>query len=491
MADRTTTEAAKRLMEHVSRGADGSAVSEAAVYDKYAPVFAAPDVLNAVDVALEMESLKLSIDAEAMGPFLNLSGGEASYRLKRLKEWLGGAYVEVIITPVLAEFLAGPGGFEEKLAELDRLIEETRNGRFRSDNPVQRDLEYWKFSHEYSRVYGVNRRLPYVNEPFQVLYRKFVEMPELRHEHEETWRLDGRHLHEVKRAAYEAFLFLRFLLRFRDGTSRPIVVVGNNRYGRQWVVEPLENLLGDSFTLRYDGVPSHTSMRLTVAWARNVEWSADNTGPWTPDAFPMEFVREMDRGMPHVVVADGKSTHGYDGNMMQSRAAKIYANWVAAFNDVRAQGRRSDYERESCLPAGHLREIAHWYEFVRLRRQLAEWVAPGATYRVGLWAPHPTETAQLGEIRVPYTPPVLDTDRPQFVLANPIVYDSASLPEPLRDTTPYYFDGPERYVQEEIVFGFGPYGFQPAIKGAMTATFVAAVQRAIEAEVVRLMRSET
>ena len=274
-----------------------------------------------------------------------------------------------------------------------------------------------------------------------------------------------------------AYRFLRFLLRFREGTSRPIVVVGNNRYGRQWVVEPLEDLLGDGFTLRYDGVPSHTSMRLTVAWARNFEQSADNTGPWTPDAFPMEFVREMDRDMPHVVVADGKSIHAYQGDMMLSRASKIYANWVAAFNDVRAEGRRSAYWGESCLPEGHLRELVHWFEFVRLRRQLAEWVSPGPTYRVGLWAPQPTETIQLGEIRVPYTPPELDTDRPQFVLANPMFYETASLPEELRDTEPYYFDGPERYVQEEIVFGFGPYGFQPAVKGTMTATFVAAVQR--------------
>ena len=91
--------------------------------------------------------------------------------------------------------------------------------------------------------------------------------------------------------------------------------------------------------------------------------------------------------------------------------------------------------------------------------------------------------AQLGELRVRYRPPVLDTDKPQFVLANPIIYDDDALPAELRGTTPYYFDGPEKYVQEDIVFGFGPYGFQPAVKGTMTATFVAAVQRTIKREV--------
>ena len=66
------------------------------------------------------------------------------------------------------------------------------------------------------------------------------------------------------------------------------------------------------------------------------------------------------------------------------------------------------------------------------------------------------------------------------------MYDDAALPEYLRGTTPYYFDGPEKYVKEEIVFGFGPYGFQPAVKGTMTAGFVAAAQRAISAEVMAL-----
>jgi hypothetical protein len=482
-------EAKDRLRDHMERGGSEDTVSDAEVYDKYAPVFVAPDVTDAVDVVLEMEAMHLRLEIELIGPFLaNLPKDEVSSRFIRLKEWLVRTYgYELVITPVLAEFLAQPGDFGARLAELDHLLNETRNGRFRVDNPVQRDLEYRKFSHEYARIYGTNRGLPYVIDPFEALYRNFVDLPELEYEHRDDWRLEGQHLQEVKRVAYEASKFLRFLLRFHEGTSRPIVVVGNNRYGRQWVVEPLEEFLRDGFTLRYHGVPSHMSLRLTVPGARNFEWGANNTGPWTPDAFPMEFVREIDRDMPHIVVADGKSPHLYIGNMMLTRAAKNYAHWIAAFNDVRAEGRRSEYWHESCLPAEHHQELVHWYEFVRLRRQLNEWVTPGPTYNVGLWSPEPTDTVELGELRVPYRPPELDTDVPQFVLANSIIYDTDSLPEELHDTKPYYFDGPERHVKEEIVFGFGPYGFQPAVKGTMTAIFVAAVQRAIRTEVARLM----
>ena len=74
--------------------------------------------------------------------------------------------------------------------------------------------------------------------------------------------------------------------------------------------------------------------------------------------------------------------------------------------------------------------------------------------------------AELGTITVPHVAPDLKSDRPQVVMANPIVYqtEGEDLPEQLHGTRPYYFDGPEKYVTEEIVFGFGPYGFQPRVR---------------------------
>ena len=478
-------QATRRLLSYMQEKADAP-VTEADVHRKYGPVLVASDPLNAAEVAILIETIDVRLDLDFARPLLALAPDEASYRLSRLKEWMGRIYNhDVIVTPVLAEFLARPGDFEAMLAHLDTLAGETGRGGFDAADPLQRDLEYQKHSHEYHRLYGTNRKLPYVNEPPSALYRKFVELPVLDHNHRDEPRLDY-HLLEIRRVAYEAAGFLRFLRRFRAGTSRPIVVIGNNRYGRQWIVEPLEQFLRDGFTLRYDGVPSHMSTRLSVASARNFEQSADNTGPWTSDAFPAEFVREMDRDMPHIVVADAKSTHRFEGSMMLSRAAKTYANWLAAFNYVRAGGRVEAYRDESCLPPDHLERLVHWYEFVRVRRQLELWVTPGPTYSVGLWAPQTTETAHLGEIPVALRPPELDTDRPQFVLANPLVYDDTALPEDLRGTAPYYLDGPEKYVKEEIVFGFGPYGFQPAVKGTMTAAFVAAAQRTIAEEVTSL-----
>jgi len=73
---------------------------------------------------------------------------------------------------------------------------------------------------------------------------------------------------------------------------------------------------------------------------------------------------------------------------------------------------------------------------------------------------------------VPCRLPDFDDDRPQVVLANPIVYRNDRLPEDLHATLPYYFDGPEKYVSEKVVPGFGPFGYSPRIEGPTTAEFV-------------------
>ena len=66
------------------------------------------------------------------------------------------------------------------------------------------------------------------------------------------------------RAAYEAVGLLQFLNGFRARTSREIVVLGNDRFGRQWFVEPLEEYLEENFSVCSFRVRSGTSTRLSV-----------------------------------------------------------------------------------------------------------------------------------------------------------------------------------------------------------------------------------
>lgn len=478
--------AADRLQAHHRAAQPAYTDAPVDVYELYGPVFTAPDVRAAAEFAIDAEGQSPRMEIGAVVTLMGrLSLREVRRRLAELRAWMAQMGVaDMVVTPVLSKLLSQDGDFTTLLAELGRLIGETRSGRFQVKDPVQRDLEFAKYLHEYARLSGVYRRLPYPKESQEELYRRFKALPVLSHDGPGEAQIDDDHALEVGRVSYEAAGLLRFLRRFRAGTSRPVVVVGNNRYGRQWLVEPLEPFLGEDFTVRYDGVPSHQSMRLSVPHARNFEWSADNTGPWTPDAFPMEFVRQLAVEMPHIVIVDAMSPR-YSGVAMFSRATKSYAHWFVAFNDVRNGAPKDDF-----MPQAHLEELRLWYEYVRLHRQLQEWVDPGPGYRLGLWAPRLTDTVQLGELNISGRSVLLDSDEPQAVLASPMIHDVDSLPKRLHGTRPYYFDGPEGLVQEEIVFGFGPYGFQPDIRGTMTASFVAKVQRRITAEVAELISGD-
>ena len=71
-----------------------------------------------------------------------------------------------------------------------------------------------------------------------------------------------------------------------------------------------------------------------------------------------------------------------------------------------------------------------------------------------------------------------------------MIYADDALPSHLHGTRPYFFDGPEELAKEQIVFGFGPYGFQPEVRGTMTASLVAKIQKRITAEVAEMVSED-
>ena len=222
------------------------------------------------------------------------------------------------------------------------------------------------------------------------------------------------------------------------------MVVGNDRYGRQWVVEPLQDYLKDDFTLRYDRIRSHMSFRLRVP--HEVENKARA-------GFPQDFIRELSETMPHVVIVDARNPARGPGMMKMSRGARDYVNWFMVFNDIRAEGDISKYEHEGAVP--HLSELRKWYEFDVVRRLIKPWVKPGPTYKITHWAPELKEYVMLGDFAMRAEYPDPTDDKPQVVISNADIYktEGDDIYETLRGTHPYYFDGPEKYVKETVEFG--------------------------------------
>ena len=452
------------------------------LYNLLAFVFKSSDIEGVAQLVIRVYQLGLRIDIDQIEPFLNPflhhnSIGEIMRRLDKLGQWMtqfeGRNYEGVMFTPVVTRYLAEHSDFDAALAEFDRLRTETLKGQFQLDNELQRDLEFLRFAHLEANLNGGRRGS-------DEQYAAFKALPVLPSACQETVELSEQHLAQAKRYGYQAACFLQFLRHFKDRTSRPIVVVGNDRYGRQWVVEPLQDYLNDDFTLRYDRVRSHSSFRLRVP--HEVESKARA-------GFPQDFVRALSEEMPHVVIVDARNPVRGPGMMKMSRGARDYVNWFMVFNDIRAEGDISKYENDGAVP--HLSELRKWYEFDVVRRLIKPWVKPGSTYKITHWAPELKEYVMLGDfaMRAEYPDPA--DDKPQVVISNADIYrtEGDDIYETLRGTQPYYFDGPEKYVKETVEFGFGEYGLETRVKGPTTDEFVARVQQEITAEVRRLLQS--
>ena len=460
----------------------GPEVNEDNIYDLLAFVFKSSNIEGVAQLVIQVYQIGLRIDIDQihafLTPFLHCNPiDEIMRRLDRLGQWMtqfeGRNYEGVMFTPVVTRYLAEHSDFDAALAEFDRLRTETLKGQFRLDNELQRDLEFLRFAHLSANLNGGRRG-------GDEQYAAFKALPMLPPPCQETVELSEQHLAQAKRYGYQAACFLQCLRHFRDKTSRPIVVVGNDRYGRQWVVEPLQDYLKDDFTLRYDRVRSHTSFRLRVP--HEVEGKVRA-------GFPQDFVRELSEMMPHVVIVDARNPVRGPGMMKMSRGARDYVNWFMVFNDIRAEGDISKYAHEGAVP--HLSELRKWYEFDIVRRLIKPWVKPGPTYKITHWAPELKEYVMLGDFAMKAAYPDSMDDKPQVVMSNADIYktEGDDLYETLRGTEPYYFDGPEKYVKETVEFGFGEYGLETRVKGPTTDEFVARVQREITAEVGLLLQS--
>ena len=475
--------AARDLMLSIlTKTGRGPEVNEGNIYDLLAFVFKSSNIEGVAQLVIQVYQIGLRIDIDQIQAFLNPflhhnSIDEILRRLDKLGQWMtqfeGRNYEGVMFTPVVTRYLAEHSDFDAALAEFDRLRTETLKGQFQLDNELQRDLEFLRFAHLNASLNGGQRG-------GDEQYAAFKALPVLPPPCQETVELSEEHLAQAKRYGYQAACFLQFLRHFKDNTLRPIVVIGNDRYGRQWVVEPLQEYLKGDFTLRYDRVRSHSSFRLRVP--HEVESKARA-------GFPQDFVRELSEKMPHVVIVDARNPVRGPGMMKMSRGARDYVNWFMVFNDVRAEGDISRYKHDGAIP--HLAELRKWYEFDVVRRSIKPWVKPGLTYKITHWAPELKEYVMLGDFAMRAEHPDPTDDKPQVVISNADIYktEGDDIYETLRGTQPYYFDGPEKYVQETVEFGFGEYGLETRVKGPTTDEFVAKVQQEITAEVGRLLQS--
>ena len=420
---------------------------------------------------------RMRLSAEQVGEFERLGRDEGMARMQAVAAWLSRVNVQnhdgVRITPVLSALLTQTDDVEGTICHLDALRAKTRQGQFDADDELMRELEYHRFVSECGR----QRDWPEEPDEQRSLFESLTVLEE---QYDDPAVLTDEDRRETRRAAYEAVELLKFLRDFKAGTTRPVVVFGNERYGRDWIVQPLERYLQADFDIRYWRVQSHSSMRLTVP-----HW----IGRWNRSGFPPEFWVEMSETQPHIFVVDECSPRRTEQYSKFARGIRDILNWFMVFNDIRAQGDGAAYESESTLPAQHFPELRKWYEYVITKRDMQHYVGPGDTFRIRHWAPELKPEVLMGDMVVPSRPAEMGADAPTVVLANPAVYrtEGDNLPELLRGTRPYYFNDPEYRVREQIVPGFGTHGFETRVVGPTTDEYVITARLQIEQEIAAML----
>ncbi len=445
-------------------------ITEAHVFKRFEQLFASNNILTEDGkAAVALAKLGIVPTPELMGNLLgkNYTPAELWQRVEAIRTW--ALSTSTVITPTLLEYLVNGQDAQNPFKELERLQELTIAGKFSIDNVLQQELEFGKFTKlvaSHSAPASPRASPPKMEE----LYERFKSLALLPPLERDVGLSPGEFL-EADRAAYEAAGFLRFLREFKARTKRPIVVVGNMRYGGLFVVEPISAYLEeDGVALRYFRVGSGEMRDRTTI----------------PEPFSKAFIQQLSQQMPHIVVVDGSANEPEEQTTRFPSAMSGYANWFALFNDIRAQADISRYAQQSSLTTQHLTELRGSPQFISLRGELEAIIASGETYGVMQFAHRLGPSVFYGNVEAVCQPigDAADRERPLVVLANPVIYSSEEeLPRHLRGSHAAYWDDPEKYAHQKIIFGFAPFGVEARTERRDERTLVEIVQLAIRARV--------
>jgi len=470
-----------RLMDYFETS-PGNLTEPSTISSIVATLFTEKTFTTLTNLFIHSHSLALKLTIPQIKVFASrLEYRIAKARITSISKWLSKTNVAnhdgVLLTDNIIEYLATSNNIKNSLAYLDNLRQLTRQGKFDLKNILQRDLEFQRYTTELT---WLNSQQSLIISP--QTYNEFSNLRLLPAEKYYKFSLTKPHKQHAKRVAHEAVFLLKYLHKIRGLTTREIVIIGNDRYGRQWIMEPLEqHLPAKDFSIRYFRAPSHMSMRLTV---RNKLPNHVQLG------FSKDFIVNLNKNMPHLVIADSASAGRALNQIKYSRATRDYVNWVAAFNHIRSKQIASKYVSKMQLPDNHINELIKWHEFTSVCRQIQPWINEGDSYSVAHWAPYKSSTVFLGDFETNYKEPDFSKNEPLVILANPAIYNiqPANLPKVFHSTKPYYFDGPENLVSETVRLGFGNHGFETRLKGPTTDMFIETIQKDIQANIATILQ---
>lgn len=274
-------------------------------------------------------------------------------------------------------------------------------GGFDVSNPLHVELEYsrQKFDRSWWR------------------YAKFLEFKRLGMLEKDIY-MNERDFRETDIVAGEAAELLKFILATRNGS--PMLVVGNRRYGADYFVTPIEQILADSgISVSYDHVSSTFASRYGPLECLSVDW------------------RRIAADSPDIVIVDATTRPTKSAKTRFPEAFSAYLRTFEAYN------------HECATDTSHFP------------------VNPTRPYRINLWAPVMTDEIFIGDTL--YKSPMNTNDGPTVTLAS--ASDS-------RVQHVHSFDDIERQAEHKV-YGFTKYGFTSVPKAKNWIDYMAEIQREI------------
>lgn len=341
---------------------------------------------------------------------------------------------------------------EEGMNNLLLLQRETASGRLDPDNELQKDLEYLPYIIRRPRMRGETRD-----------YKHFREIPFI----DEDVALRASDKLEAEAAAYEAATLYWFIRQGLDPNRRK-VVIGNQRFGYRFYVDPLRSDLEDlGVSVNSYGEAYVHSM---------IPNDAHDFETVLPQSFA-DYLTQKD--YPNVVVVDG-SNDAFRGSNPRLPSAHIgYLGWFLAYNEALGI---EDYISESIKYV--LKGNPSYTKLVDRLKQ----TDIRTPYHISFWTPQRSDKIIIGGHVTEYRSP--NNEGPQLVLASPIIVPSehTDFPRELRDHTPGYFNDPERNLPQGAGLAFTRRGLQVVQNGMDEEQFTQQVQTHIAGNLPRMIR---
>ena len=356
---------------------------------------------------------------------------------------------EIFPTHTVLQHLISRG--VEGLEELRQLKYDIQRGNLNPQNTLQRDLEYWNYL-----KMAKDGKLDY--DDFQKL--DFVEPPS-----EGVLRVSDKM--EAAATAYED-AHLYWFIRGGLNPNRDKVVIGNERFGYRFYVDPLKPDLEDlGVSVNSYGTAYIHSM---------IPNDEHDFEALLPQSFA-DYLTE--RGYPNIVIVDGSNDAFRNGIPRLPSAHVGYLGWFMAYNEALGV---TDYFSPSIEQVLKTNES---YGRLVDRLRATDIRTP---YNISFWTPQQSSRILIGSHEVDYRTP--NNEGPQLVLANPIVIPSEhpDFPEELSQHQSGYFNDPDEKLPQGSELVLTKHGMQVIHHGMDEAQFTSLVQMAIITNLPRMIR---